>query len=55
MCQLFDDLLELNDTELVARAVAEAKDFPELEAARAHLARLRLRVRHLLLIPFYHM
>ena len=33
-----------DDTEALARAV-EAADFPELAAARAHLARLRLRVR----------
>jgi hypothetical protein len=32
------------DAELFAAAVA-ATDFPELAAARAHLARLRLRVR----------
>ncbi len=35
----------MDDAELLVLAVAEAKDFPELEAARAHLARLRLRVR----------
>jgi len=33
-----------DDTSVFALAV-EAADFPELAAARAHLARLRLRVR----------
>jgi len=39
-----EGLSALDDTELLACAVAEAADFPELAAARAHLARLRLRV-----------
>ncbi len=44
-CQLLDDVTALEyDTDLLAHAVAEAADFPELAEARAHLARLRLRV-----------
>ena len=42
--QSLEDPSAFADTELLARAV-EAADFPELAAARAHLARLRLRVR----------
>ena len=45
LCQSWSDSLPFDDTDLLARAVAEAADFPELAAARAHLARLRLRVR----------
>ena len=37
---------DFNDTNALAYAVAEAKDFPELAAASALLARLRQRVRH---------
>ena len=45
LCQLLDEASALDeDAELFAAAVAAA-DFPELAAARAHLARLRLRVR----------
>ena len=45
-CQVLNDASALDeDIELFAAAVEAAKDLPELAAARAHLARLRQRVR----------
>jgi len=44
--QSLDDVSVLDDTELLNSALAGAEEFPELAAARDHLARLKLRVRY---------